>query len=95
MELLRIPHYAILSGLFGTAASVFGKFISYSDAFIENISIDTDRNVKKKKTIQIENHFFLWNECIVKMIVDFWNIIKTGTDMVVTENHLYRFDGAL
>lgn len=42
---MQIPHYAILSGLFGTAASVFGKFISYSDEFIDNISIDTSQSV--------------------------------------------------
>lgn len=42
---MQIPHYAILSGLFGTAASVFGKFISYSDEFIDKISIDTSQSV--------------------------------------------------
>lgn len=42
---MQLPHFAILSGLFGTAASVFGKFISYSDEFIENIPIDTSQAV--------------------------------------------------
>lgn len=45
MESMQLPHFAILSGLFGTAASVFGKFISYSDEFIENIPIDTSQAV--------------------------------------------------
>lgn len=45
MDLAQLPHFAILSGLFGTAASVFGKFISYSDEFIENIPIDTSQTV--------------------------------------------------
>lgn len=49
MELMQIPHYAILSGLFGTAASVFGKFISYSDEFIENLPIDTDQKVDNSR----------------------------------------------
>lgn len=45
MDLIQIPHYAILSGLFGTAASVFGKLISYSDEVIENLTIDSSQNV--------------------------------------------------
>lgn len=45
MALMEIPHYAILSGLFGTAASVFGKFISYSDEVMENLTIDSSQNV--------------------------------------------------
>lgn len=45
MDLMEIPHYAILSGLFGTAASVFGKFISYSDEVIDNLTIDSSQNV--------------------------------------------------
>lgn len=47
MDLKQIPNFAILSGLFGTAASVFGKFISYSDEFLDNIPIDTSQNVMK------------------------------------------------
>ncbi|XP_055312661.1 transmembrane protein 42 [Sitodiplosis mosellana] len=43
MDLMQLPHFAILSGVFGTAASVFGKFISYSDEFIDNIPVDTSQ----------------------------------------------------
>lgn len=45
MESMQLPHFAILSGLFGTVASVFGKLISYSDEFIDNIPIDTSQAV--------------------------------------------------
>lgn len=51
MDLIQIPHYAILSGLFGTAASVFGKFISYSDEVIENSTIDSSQNVCRKNSV--------------------------------------------
>lgn len=45
MNSVNLPHFAILSGLFGTAASVFGKFISYSDELLENIPIDINQQV--------------------------------------------------
>lgn len=45
MDSTQIPHYAILSGLFGTAASVFGKFISYSDEVFDHVTIDSSQNV--------------------------------------------------
>lgn len=45
MDAIQIPHYAILSGLFGTAASVFGKFISYADEVIDNLTIDSSQHV--------------------------------------------------
>lgn len=44
--IMQIPHYAVLSGGFGTAASVFGKFMSYSDYFIDKLLIESDQNVR-------------------------------------------------
>lgn len=45
MNLVHIPHFAILSGVFGTAASVFGKLISHIDELIEDIPINADQTV--------------------------------------------------
>lgn len=45
MESMEIPHFAILSGLFGTTASVFGKLISHNDELIENIPVSASQMV--------------------------------------------------
>lgn len=84
---MEIPHYAILSGLFGTAASVFGKFISYSDEVIENLTIDSSRNVCK--------NFFVFRciECRRRCNQEFI-FIGISTAMVV-KNYLYYFDDTL
>lgn len=87
MNLSQIPHYAILSGLFGTAASVFGKFISYSDEVIANLTIDASQNV----CVQIV--CFRRGFGLIPYSVDAFSI-GISLEMVV-QNRLHHFNGIL
>lgn len=63
MNLEHLPHFAILSGVFGTAASVFGKLISYSEEYIKDIEFESNQtvwhiflpNAKTKKIESVKN----------------------------------------
>lgn len=57
VEMDYIPCHAIASGVFGTAASVFGKFISHTDQLTEKSTSDSNDEVN----ISIEcGHFGRW-----------------------------------
>lgn len=38
------PHYAVFAGIFGSAGSLFGKFISHSDSLFEHTGTETELN---------------------------------------------------
>lgn len=86
MNSLNLPHFAILSGLFGTAASVFGKFISYSDELLENIPIDINQQVS----------LIIWSFKVI--FQSNLSIRVCGTGAIVemgVEDNLHSFDDCL
>lgn len=85
--MIQIPHNAVLSGLFGTAASVFGKFISYSDEVIENLAIDSSQNVCSKSGDSL-------NLLMRKMKYKLSFLTGISMEMVI-ENPLYHINGVL
>lgn len=60
------PHYAIVAGLFASAASLFGKFISYKNNNVQSIDGDADAGASSS---QFLNNWILTITCFILMVL--------------------------
>lgn len=78
MNSIGRPHYAVFAGLSGSAASVFGKFISQSEELIGNYSNLSDQ--------QVLNEFL--NKTFSK---DFLNRFSSDFHLLISQEYLWNW----